>query len=137
MTTNQIFVDKVSISLSVLCAIHCLATPLIVVFLPSLAGLPLHDEAFHLWLVIAILPLSAFALTLGCKKHKRSRVLILGGIGLFVLIMTVILGHERLGENWEKILTLLGASLVALGHILNYRLCQTLDKCVGPEDQPA
>ena len=127
MTTNQIWIDKTSITLSFLCAIHCLATPLIVVFLSTLAGLSLHDEAFHLWLVIAILPMSIYALTLGCKKHKRRRVLVLGGIGLLVLVITVLLGHDRLGENWEKILTIVGACLVALGHILNYRLCQSYE----------
>lgn len=133
MSINLIFVDKASISLSVLCAIHCLATPLLVIFLPPLAGLPLHNEAFHLWLVIAILPMSGYALTLGCKKHKRHRVLILGGMGLVVLLLTVMLGHERLGENWEKILTVCGATLVALGHILNYRLCQLQDKSNCPQ----
>ncbi|NKB78140.1 MAG: MerC family mercury resistance protein [Gammaproteobacteria bacterium] len=60
------------ICLSGLCAIHCLMTPLIVVFPPSLAGLPLQDKAFHLWLVIAILPLIVYALTMGCKKNVRS-----------------------------------------------------------------
>ena len=122
-------VDKVSISLSVICAIHCLAAPLAAVLLPSLAGLHLHDEAFHLWLVVAILPMSIFALTLGCKKHKRYRVLVLGGIGLFVLVLTVALGHDRLGESWEKTLTVIGASFVALSHILNYRLCKEKDHC--------
>ena len=135
MSSNQLLADKVSISLSLLCAVHCLAIPLIVVFLPSLAGLPLQDEAFHLWLVIGILPLSIYALTLGCKKHKRSRVLIFGGIGLFVLTATVILGHERLGENWEKTLTVFGATLVALGHVLNYRLCQSQYNCLCPQHQ--
>jgi len=135
MATNQILIDKISISLSVLCAIHCLAIPLVVVLWPALVGLPLHNETFHLWLVIAILPMSIYALTLGCKKHKRSRVLIFGGVGLFVLTATVVLGHERLGENWEKTLTVFGAVLVALGHVLNYRLCQSHEKGVCLEYQ--
>jgi len=135
MTTNQILIDKTSISLSFLCVIHCLATPLIVIMLPSLAGLPLHSEAFHLWLVVAVLPLSIYALTLGCKKHKHRRVMVFGVMGLFVLVMTVLLGHDRLGENWEKIFTVIGASLVALGHILNYRLCQSHENVTCRENQ--
>ncbi len=130
MTTNQNLVDKASISLSALCAIHCLVAPLTVALLPSLAGLSLHDETFHMWMVIAILPMSIYALTLGCKKHQHSRVLALGGLGLLVLVATVLLGHDRLGENWEKILTVVGASLVALGHILNFRYCRLQENYV-------
>ena len=116
--------DVLAISLSLLCTIHCLALPLAVVLLPSLAVLPLDDEAFHFWMVIAVLPTSAYALTMGCRKHKHYHLLFLGGIGLAVLIASAFLGHDLLGEEWEKILTVAGASIIALGHLLNYRLCQ-------------
>lgn len=135
MNTKQIMADKVAVSLSFLCTIHCLATPLLVTFLPSIIGLRLQDEAFHFWLVIAVIPLSLYALTMGCKNHKRLHVLLFGVIGLLILGATVMLGHDVLGEAWEKILTVLGSGFVALGHVWNYRLCQSHDKCMHPEHQ--
>ena len=129
MKNLQVLSDKAAISLSLPCSIHCLAMPLAVVLLPSIAALPLEDEAFHLWVLYAVVPISAYALTMGCKRHKRYRVLLLGVIGLFILATTALLGHETLGEAWEKTLTVLGTSIIALGHLWNYRLCQHHTSC--------
>lgn len=129
MKTLQSFTDKTAISLSFLCTIHCLAMPLLVVLLPSLAALPLEEEAFHLWMVFIVVPVSIYALTMGCKNHKRYRVLLVGGIGLCILIATVLAGHDALGETWEKTLTVIGSSIIALGHFWNHRLCQQHDSC--------
>ena len=127
MNNIQAIADKVAVSLSLLCTIHCLLMPLAVVLLPALAALPLADEAFHFWMVYGVLPISIYALTMGCKKHKRYRLLLVGGIGLTILVAAALVGHEILGEVWEKSLTVLGASIIALGHYWNYRLCQ--DNC--------
>jgi len=120
--------DVLAISLSLLCTIHCLALPLAVVMLPSLAIFPLEDEAFHFWMVMAVIPTSAYALTIGCRKHKHYRLLFLGSIGLAILIASAFLGHDLLGEKWEKIFTVIGAGIIALGHLLNYRLCLHQEK---------
>lgn len=125
----QPLTDKTAIGLSFLCTLHCLAMPLLVVLLPSLAALPLEGEAFHLWMVFIVVPVSVFALTMGCKNHKRYRVFWVGGFGLAILLATVLLGHDTLGETWEKTLTVIGSSVIALGHFWNHRLCQKKDSC--------
>ncbi len=136
MKTTQAITDKLAIGLSLMCAIHCLALPLLLAFLPSMVALQLDNEAFHLWMVIAVLPTSIYALTLGCKQHKRYQLLILGAIGLTLLVMALMLGEERIGEVGEKVLTVLGAGFVAIGHGLNYRLCREKKhkNCVCPND---
>lgn len=135
MNTVREITDKVSIGLSLMCAIHCLILPLILVLLPSLAALELDDEAFHIWMLVAVLPTSIFALTIGCKRHKRYHLLAIGVAGLTLLITAVLLGHELIGEYGEKILTLLGASLIATGHFFNFRLCRQHNDCICPEHQ--
>lgn len=116
--------DKIAISLSMLCAIHCFATPMLMVLLPSIAGLLIEPELLHMWLAIGVLPISAFALTLGCKKHRKFRVLTLGVIGLAFMLVAVASGSLGLGESFEKTFTLLGAILISSAHFWNYRLCQ-------------
>jgi len=116
--------DKIAISLSLLCAIHCLAMPLLVVLLPAVASLPLESESLHLWLVVAVLPISLFSLTLGCKKHRKYQVAYIGSVGLFTMVFAILGEILGFGEVVEKTLTLLGASLIALAHFWNYRLCQ-------------
>ncbi|MGY5450047.1 MerC domain-containing protein [Agarivorans sp. MS3-6] len=123
MKVSQAISDKFAIGLSFACAIHCLALPLVFILVPSMVALPLQNEAFHLWMVGAVLPVSIYALTMGCKQHKRTKVLVWGFIGLALLVLALVLGEDRMGEIGEKALTLLGATSVAIGHWLNYRLC--------------
>lgn len=124
MSNLQTASDKTAIGLSLLCAIHCLAFPLAVVLLPSLAALPLNDEAFHIWMLVAVIPTSIYALTMGCKKHKHFRLLALGFVGISCLIAAVVVGEALHSEIFEKTFTTLGAGVIAFGHFRNYRLCQ-------------
>jgi hypothetical protein len=117
--------DKLAITLSIACAIHCLALPLILLLLPSFVVLQLNNEAFHTWMVIIVLPTSVYALFMGCKQHKRYRLLFIGFLGLMLLVFAVWLGNEY----WEKVLTLVGSMVIAGGHYWNYRLCQQHSFC--------
>ena len=78
MKTEQAITDKMAIGLSVACAIHCLFLPVVILMLPSIAALNLDNEAFHLWMVIAVIPCSIYALSLGCKQHSRYQFIVLG-----------------------------------------------------------
>ncbi|MFT7009817.1 MAG: hypothetical protein ACJAXJ_004371 [Colwellia sp.] len=122
--------DKLAITLSIACAIHCLALPLILLLLPSFVVLQLNNEAFHTWMVIIVLPTSVYALFMGCKQHKRYRLLFIGFLGLMLLVFAVWLGNEY----WEKVLTLVGSMVIAGGHYWNYRLCQQHRFCHRCED---
>ncbi len=129
--------DKAAISLSLLCAFHCLALPLLLVLLPSMASLQLDNEAFHFWMILAVLPTSIYALTLGCKQHKRTYLLVLGAVGLALLLSAVLLPESLFGERGEKIFTLLGAGLISIAHFKNYRLCRQNKGCKCPSHQGA
>jgi len=135
MKTLTIYSDKIAIGLSFLCLLHCLTMPLLIAFLPSLAAVPLAKEAFHLWMVIAVIPISIYALTLGCKRHKTPSVAITGLCGLTLLIGAVLVGENLLGENGEKLLTVFGAILIALSHYQNYSRCQRLELCPCPSSR--
>lgn len=124
MINIQTTSDRAAISLSALCAFHCLILPLLAVLIPSFAALPLQDEAFHIWMVVAVVPISFFALTMGCKKHKNLSMLLIGAVGLIILSVAAFFAHDLLGEELEKVFTLVGALIIAIAHIWNYRLCQ-------------
>ena len=116
--------DKAAIGLSLLCAVHCLMLPVILVVLPSLAVTIFGGEQFHLWMLAGVLPISLFALTLGCRLHRDIRVVFMGIGGLIVMLLAALYGHDLFGEVGEKVITLLGASLVALSHVRNQFLCR-------------
>jgi len=129
MNQLQALTDKTAISLSLLCAIHCLLFPIAVVSIPSLAALPLEGETFHLWLLAGVIPISLYALSMGCKQHQRYHVLPIGLAGLFCLIAALILGERFNSELIEKSLTILGAIIIAISHLKNFRLCQQATTC--------
>jgi len=129
MNHIQALTDRAAISLSLLCALHCIVFPWAMVLIPSLAILPFEGEAFHIGMVIAVIPISAFALTMGCKKHKRYRIATLGVIGLMIMISALFVGEGESAEMWEKALTVIGAAFIAIGHLWNFRLCRHHDSC--------
>ncbi len=123
MKSIQVFTDKLSIGLSMLCVIHCLVLPFMLVLVPSWIAVQLGNEAFHAWMVFAVLPTSIYALTSGCKKHKDYRLIALGICGLLLLVLAVMIGEHLLGHLGEKLMTLTGATLLAISHFWNFRLC--------------
>ena len=80
-------------------------------------------------MLVAVIPTSIYALTMGCKGHQRYRLLFLGALGLILLILALLLGHETMGESGEKSLTILGATFVFLAHWKNFRLYQRHKNC--------
>ena len=121
--------DKTAISLSLLCALHCLATPVLITVLPSAIALRLENEIFHLWMLIAVVPISLFALTLGCREHRNLGVAGAGTIGIALMCGAIILGDDILGPFGERALTLLGAGLVTGSHIRNFIICRQSKIC--------
>lgn len=136
MKVPAISPDKLAIGLSGLCLLHCLALPLFIILIPSIASLPLAQEAFHLWMVLAVIPTSLYALTLGCKKHNQISLVGYGIVGLTALISALVFGHQ-LGEAGEKVMTTIGAFIIAFAHLKNYRLCKQAKHCPCPENKNA
>tara|TARA_B100000475_G_scaffold36331_1_gene23658 strand:- start:711 stop:1100 length:390 start_codon:yes stop_codon:yes gene_type:complete len=115
--------DKIAISFSVVCALHCLLLPIAVIFLPSISATFLGTEDFHKTLLYFVIPSSIIALSLGCKMHGKYEVYSYGFFGIGALLFASFFGHDYLGEVGEISLTLIGAGIVSLGHYKNQKLC--------------
>jgi hypothetical protein len=122
--------DGVAVTLSSLCVLHCLALPVLLALLPALGATVLAGEDFHRWLLLAVVPTSALALTLGCCRHRAWQVAVLGAAGLLPMFAAAF-GADRLAldELGERVLTVSGALLVASAHLLNYRRCRGASRC--------
>ena len=115
--------DKIAISFSVVCALHCLLLSIVVIFLPSISATFLGTENFHKILLYFVIPSSIIALSLGCKMHGKYEVYSYGFFGIGALLFASFFGHDYLGEVGEISLTLIGAGIVSLGHYKNQKLC--------------
>lgn len=116
--------DQFAVGLSVLCVVQCLIAPLMLVLFPSVFAAFLAGEQFHQILALVIVPVSLVAMFVGCRKHRQWEMLIPAGLGLAAIVGAVVAGEAVLGEAGEVGLTLLGAALLALAHVINFRLCR-------------
>ncbi|GGF59516.1 MerC domain-containing protein [Alteromonas lipolytica] len=121
MNRSQVLGDKFAIALSVLCLLHCLITPLVII-MPAIGGVIALDHGqFHEFMLFFVVPVGLVALGLG-YRHHRSLVVLAGGLtGLSLLALAVLLGHDSLGGNGELILSVSGSLMIVLAHIQNFR----------------
>jgi hypothetical protein len=108
--------DRLGILLSGLCAVHCMAT-LVLVAMFGLGGGFLLDPALHrIGLALAI-AVGGIALGLGVARHGRREPLAIGAAGLSLMTAALVTGHGPA----EAALTICGVTLVALAHWRNVR----------------
>lgn len=124
MKQIQLVIDRASIGLSCLCVVHCLLLPILLVLFPTFSSLAIADESFHQVLVLAVLPSSIVALALGYRAHGQVAVLGWGGIGLVLLTLTALFGHDWLGESGEKSFTVVASLLISFSHVRNFVLAK-------------
>lgn len=100
--------------LSGLCAVHCVATAVLLGLLASAGGL-LGKPIFHeVGLTLAMI-LGAIALGRGVREHGFVLPCAVGALGLLLMAYAMSL-HE---SGYEPAVTILGVSVLALGHRLN------------------
>jgi hypothetical protein len=108
--------DRIAMAISALCLAHCLASAVLLALFASFAGPLLDDRIHEVGLGIAIV-LGAVALGRGVRRHGRRLPLAVGVIGLCLMALDIVLPHGP-GEVGA---TVLGVSLLGLGHWLNQR----------------
>ena len=123
--------DKIAMTLSMICVIHCFFVPSF--FILGAGYLAIDNEFVHKAIVLLAVPISIFALSIGYKNHKTSSFIPMALFGLALLILAVVLGESVLGEAGEQILTLLGSISLAYAHYKNYETCKELD-CACHDD---
>lgn len=121
------YLDTIAVILSGVCMLHCLALPIALTLLPIVNITLISETAFHLILLLFIVPVSIIALAIGCRQHKDKITLVLGTIGLGILIFTALFGHGLFGLTGERIVTSFGGIILACAHIQNYRCCRRHD----------
>lgn len=121
--------DRFAISLSSLCAIHCIALPLAASVTPLLMstidhGNNVHEFWFHQFILIFIIPVSIFALIAGYRCHRKNLPLLLGGLGLSILVTVALfaeplISQQIISHTGETVLTVIGGIIHAAGHVTN------------------
>ena len=108
--------DRWAIGLSGLCLVHCIASAVFVTLLAA-GGSVLLDPIFHEVGMSIALVLGIWGFSRGLRRHGFLLPALVGAVGLIVMAYSLLLGHE----NGGTIFSIIGVSIVALGHDLNRR----------------
>ena len=77
--------DRVGVFASVLCAIHCALTPILLLMLPTFGRVWSHP-ASHWGMALFVVPVAAFTLTRGFRRHQRRWVVGVGVSGITLVV---------------------------------------------------
>jgi len=106
--------DSLSVSLSAGCIIHCLFLPIVISLLPILEGW-IEQAWVHKLMVLTAVPITSLAIFNVIKRQLFIAAMM--GIGLFFLLSAAFI-HAI--HDYETQLTILGAVILASGHILRW-----------------
>ena len=146
--------DRFGVFASVLCAIHCIATPFILLLLPALGEFWAHP-ATHWGVALFVIPIAALMMSKGYKRHRRKLIIGIGGAGILLVLSGAIApyfdpvqnpitsgGHTgacctaidsttgRFHVPLASILTTAGGLLLIATHITNLCTCPSCkNKC--------
>jgi hypothetical protein len=106
--------DRMAITLSGLCVVHCLATAVLLGLLSAAGGILGAPIIHEVGLTLAMM-LGALALGRGVYRHGFMMPRAVGGLGLGVMAGALTMPHV----GAEALYTVLGVGILALGHQLN------------------
>ncbi len=130
--------DFLGLTLSILCGIHCLVTPLLIIYLPAI-GKAIETIWFHTGIIVFICFAFHQSIYKYFKVHQSKLVLGLGCAGLILFIISFISelkhhsGEHEHGHNLTDVhgdettmiyVAITGAILLVSAHILNIRKCK-------------
>lgn len=128
--------DRLGMTLSMACAVHCLVMPVLIPLLPLLASSFLTGETTESVILTATLLIAAPTLFRGYLKHRKFRVPAIFLLGLlFLALRPGAFHHDHVheGEVWHFVLAALAGLSLAIGHWLNLRLCKSCPSCKDGE----
>ena len=125
----QKIIDNLGITISSICAVHCVLLPMIFLIAPY-SFLASHE--FHEALIYFILPCAFIAFVLGFRRHKDIKVAAMGTFGIILLgsalLMHDIFHSDQHSEEFMTVLiTVLGSILLIFSHLRNRKLCMQED----------
>jgi len=124
-TQLQKLLDTSAVAISALCAVHCLALPVLLVLFPLLGATFMVDEHFHELLLWVILPTSVIAVGLARLNHRDTAVLVLVITGLAFIIGAALWAHNNAQAWVDTAMSVTGGLTLAAGHIRNFRICRS------------
>jgi len=131
-------IDRLGMTVSFICAIHCIAFPLLLPLLPFIAGSFFWSSGFEGIVVCTSFSIASLALFRGYFLHRRAWVPLAFGVAVVLLLV----GHESHDHGGAShfeaehfVLASLAGVFLVIGHFLNIRFCRSCPVCRSSESE--
>lgn len=135
MRTSKFF-DRIAITLSAVCIVHCLTLPVLVALLPVVAASIGSDSHFHALMMWLVVPVSVGGFALGYRVHQRKDIVVGGGAAVIVLAIAALWGHSVWNEYLEVVVSVIASFALATAHLWNFREVRRLHTHVARRESP-
>jgi hypothetical protein len=131
--------DRLGISASFLCAIHCAAVPLVLTILPLAGAHVLLDGSFELVMIVISATVGIVSLGSSYRVHRRLNPLLMMSAGATILIANFMGhdGHSHAAETLHPYIAVVAGLMIATAHRINMRLCASCETCEVEHDHDA
>ena len=117
--------DRIGITATSLCALHCILLPVIIPALPLLGIGFLADHTWeHVFLVVTAI-LGSIAMFSGFKRYHKKLY------PFYLLMLGVVIYWQKhdFSEAVQPMFIMIGATLIVAAHIINIKLCNSCKQC--------
>lgn len=121
------WVDRMGVWVSVACAVHCIALPLLLAAIPAVSVILWIGEGLERVLAFAAVFLAVGCLCWGFRIHRKKRLFL-----TFAAAATFIISGQLYAHGWVEVtLVVIGALGLVGSHLLNQKLCRSCHTCHG------
>ncbi|WP_447641438.1 MULTISPECIES: MerC domain-containing protein [Chitinophagaceae] len=115
--------DKIGVTTSLVCAIHCLALPLLLTSLPILGIDVVDNIGVEIAMIVLAFLVGIVALAKGRKEYRSYLP-----IGFFVVGIGCLVLKEVFHE-WHNLILIPAVVFILLAHYTNYKMTKAAHKC--------
>lgn len=136
---RRILLDRLGVSASLICAIHCSALPLALTILPLAGAHVLLDGSIELVMIVVSAVVGILSLGSSYRVHRQINPLLIMAAGATILIANFV-GHDshsHLAEALHPYIALVAGLMIATAHRINMRLCTACETCEIEHDHDA
>ena len=111
------YLDLFGGTATLICVLHCLATPILLISFPFLAS-----ERFELGLAAFLISLASVAIIGGAIQHGHRLALVPYAAGVLAFVLVWWLGPDN--HLNHVVAALLASILLMVAHVINFRYCR-------------
>ncbi len=116
--------DKVGVTTSLVCAVHCLALPLLLTSLPILGIDLIQNESVEIAMIVLAFLVGIVALAKGRKAYRSYLPIIFFIIGIGCLIL------KEVWHAWHNTILVPAVFFILLAHYTNHKMTKA-SKCTS------